>query len=167
MEADMPVEGIKSNYKVIPVAGDAKSIQARYRKGHGKNPVVITSLDEVDAFIDDLLDGESDYNTLAEVYSQDREVTALGFPDHQLMVCASKSLGLGLVSYMDANGNFTSLGSPETRTKPTYHFVWNTTQFADHSEIPIPLLRQAVKEFLISGGRQPTCLEWQPETFGA
>ncbi|MFG3229570.1 Imm1 family immunity protein [Kitasatospora sp. NPDC048194] len=129
--------------------------------------MIITSLDGVDAFIDDLLDGEDDYSTLAEVYSQDREVTPSGFPDHQLMVCASKTLGLGLVSYMDANGNFTSVGSPETRTKPTYHFVSNMTQFADHSEIPIVLVRQAVKEFFTSGGRRPTCLEWQPETFGA
>ncbi|MFF2546221.1 Imm1 family immunity protein [Kitasatospora sp. NPDC058063] len=144
-----------------------KGVEARYRRGHGKAPVVITTLEGVDAFVDDLLEGEEDCCTLAEVYSQDRELHSSGFPDHQLVVGADRSLGLGLVSYMDQKGNFTSVGAPETRTRPTYHFVWNMTQFADHSEIPIPLVRQAVKEFLTSGGQRPTCIEWQPETFGA
>ncbi|MFD5437619.1 hypothetical protein ACFWJ4_36390 [Kitasatospora sp. NPDC127067] len=46
-----------------------KGVEARYRKGHGKAPVVITTLEGVDALVDDLLDGEDDCCTLAEVYS--------------------------------------------------------------------------------------------------
>ncbi|MGW7445066.1 hypothetical protein [Kitasatospora sp. NPDC054795] len=72
-----------------------KGVEARYRKGHGKAPVVITTLEGVDALVDDLLDGEDDCCTLAEVYSQDREPHPSGFPDHQLMVGADRSLGLG------------------------------------------------------------------------
>ncbi|WP_443334434.1 Imm1 family immunity protein [Streptomyces sp. MMBL 11-1] len=27
-----------------------------------------------------------------------------------------------------------------------------------------PLLREAVRQFLLSGGRRPTCVEWQEES---
>jgi hypothetical protein len=38
-------------------------------------------------------------------------------------------------------------------------------EFMPGSEIPIDLVRQAVKEFLGSGGQVPTCIEWQKEEF--
>ncbi|MGW8701751.1 Imm1 family immunity protein [Streptomyces eurythermus] len=35
----------------------------------------------------------------------------------------------------------------------------------DDLEVSISLVRQAVKKFLLSGGRQPTCIEWQEPEF--
>ncbi|MCG6498838.1 Imm1 family immunity protein [Kitasatospora sp. A2-31] len=140
-----------------------KGIEARYKEGHGKSPAIITTVEGVDELIDDLLAGEDTFSTLAEAYSLDRGPSPSGYPGHQLLVGVKKSLNLGIVSYMDEDGNVSSVGSPETRVKPTYHFMWHMTEFFDHSEVPIPLVRQAVKEFLLSGGRRPSCVEWQPQ----
>ncbi|MFJ9025960.1 Imm1 family immunity protein [Streptomyces sp. NPDC102259] len=39
------------------------------------------------------------------------------------------------------------------------------TEFPEDSEIPIALVRQAVKEFLTSEGKRPTCIQWQVPEF--
>ncbi|MFJ3221651.1 Imm1 family immunity protein [Kitasatospora sp. NPDC086801] len=140
----------------------SNGVEVRYKSGHGENPPIITTIDGLDAVVDDLLSGVDSYCTMAEVYSLDRELMPSGFPDHHFIVCADRDLGMGLVSYADEHGNVTSVGSPETRTEPTYHMVGHMTTFADHSEVPIPLVRQALKEFLTSRGQRPECIEWQP-----
>ncbi|MGC0208400.1 Imm1 family immunity protein [Streptomyces levis] len=39
------------------------------------------------------------------------------------------------------------------------------TEFSSRSEISLPLVREAVKEFRSSGGRRPTCVQWQEPEF--
>ncbi|MEU5083618.1 MULTISPECIES: Imm1 family immunity protein [Streptomyces] len=51
------------------------------------------------------------------------------------------------------------------RPEVCYSIMGSATEFPSCSEIPISLVRQAVKEFLLSGGRQPTCIEWQEPEF--
>ncbi|MFD5922530.1 Imm1 family immunity protein [Kitasatospora sp. NPDC058201] len=140
-----------------------KGVEVRYRSGHGANSLIVTTIDGLDAVVDDLLAGGDIYCTMAEVYSLDRELMPSGFPDHFFAVCVNADLGVGLVSYADENGNVTSVGSPETRIQPAYHMVGHMTSFADHSEIPIPLVRQALRDFFTSGGRRPECVAWQPD----
>src|SRR5690348_12217641 len=36
-------------------------------------------------------------------------------------------------------------------------------QFLEPTEVPIALVRRAVKEVVLSGGRRPTCLQWREE----
>ncbi|WP_353962457.1 Imm1 family immunity protein [Streptomyces sp. NBC_01221] len=43
----------------------------------------------------------------------------------------------------------------------TYFVAENPTEFPATAEIPLALVRQAAKEFLSSGGRRPTCTQWQ------
>ncbi|MFF1788054.1 Imm1 family immunity protein [Kitasatospora sp. NPDC058243] len=135
--------------------------EVRYRSGHSENPPIVTTMDGLDVVVDDLLAGGDSYCTMAEVYSLDRELMPSGFPDHHFIVCVNRDLEMGLVSYADERGNVTSVGSPGTRVEPFYHMVGHMTTFADHSEIPIPLVRQALKEFFTSGGQRPECIEWQ------
>ncbi|MFB7618902.1 Imm1 family immunity protein [Kitasatospora sp. NPDC056181] len=137
-------------------------IEARYRPEHGRKPVLISTVEELDSLVDELLTGPPDSNA-AILHSMDRERLPTGVPDHYLWVGVDRDVNLGFVTFVDEGGNFTSLGSPETRTAPVYCIAGQSTECTDHSEIPIEFVRQAVKEFLTSGGKRPACIEWQNE----
>jgi hypothetical protein len=77
---------------------------------------------------------------------------------------------VGAATFMDAAaGNLTSLGPFAGRGDFFYLLAGHTREFLDRSEIPLALLRQAVKEFMASGGQLPTCIEWRngPNTWAA
>jgi hypothetical protein len=76
-----------------------------------------------------------------------------------------KDRQVGVLEFMDAEGNVVSLGASKGRGEVSYFIVGNPTEFPDRSEIPIGLVSQAAKEFLISGGRRPTCIQWQVPEF--
>ncbi|MEU8489248.1 Imm1 family immunity protein [Streptomyces sp. NPDC048641] len=58
-----------------------------------------------------------------------------------------------------------SLGPADGRGEASYSIMGNMTEFPERSEIPISLVRQAVKEFLSSAGKRPACAEWQVPEF--
>ncbi|MEH0579110.1 MULTISPECIES: Imm1 family immunity protein [Streptomyces] len=138
-------------------------MQAYYRREHGDNPVLLQSESDVDALIDALLLSRPSEN-LAALHSLERPLMPAGVPDHELMVGADGDLQVGVLSFMD-DGNFVSLDSSEGRGEISYSIMGNATEFPNYSEIPISLVRQAVKEFLSSGGQRPTCVQWQEPEF--
>jgi len=135
-------------------------LEARYRSENVEDPALLTSTRAVDELIDLLLTGP-EYENLAQVHSRQRSLMPSGDFDHELLVGVNRDLNLGVLAFMDAEGNVVTQGAPDTRKEPVYWIIGNRTEFPDHSEIPIPLVRQAVKEFLESGGMRPTCVEWQ------
>lgn len=140
-------------------------VEAYFRKEHGDRRVLLETPEDVDAMIDSLLGG-SNFENLAELHCLGRELLPSGFPDHELLVGANPELQVGVLEFMDADGNVVSRGSLEGRGEVPYFIVGNPTEFPEYSEIPIALVRQAVKEFLASGGQRPTCIEWQvPESW--
>lgn len=83
-----------------------------------------------------------------------------GYPDHGLLVGVDRNLQLGILVFLDSEGNVVTAGSQETRRDPVYCIQGHRTEFPDHSEIPLTLVRLATKEFLSSGaGQRPTCVE--------
>lgn len=140
--------------------------EARYRLEHGDKPELLRTAEDVDALIDALLKESAGpvRENLAQIHSWEREPMPSGYPDHELLVGADRDLQVGLLAFMDADGNVVTSGSPITRTDPVYFIQGQMTEFSAHSEIPIDLVRQAAKEFLTSGGQRPTCVEWQPVT---
>ncbi|WP_217210413.1 Imm1 family immunity protein [Streptomyces sp. AC550_RSS872] len=133
--------------------------EAYYRAEHAEERIVLTP-DDVDSFIDALLAG-TDSENMAELHSLDRPLLASGFPDHEFLVGVDRELQVGVLSFMDETGNLVSLGDGKGRGGVSYFIVGNGTEFPDRSEIPVILVRQAVKEFLNSGGQRPTCVQWQ------
>jgi hypothetical protein len=133
---------------------------------HGEKPELLRTVEDVDAVIDTLLTEPSSpvRENLAQIHSLEREPMPSGYPDHELLVGADRDLQVGLLAFMDADGNVVTSGSPETRTDPAYFIQGQMTEFPAHSEIPLDLVRQAAKEFLTSGGERPTCVGWQPVT---
>ncbi|MGY4744144.1 Imm1 family immunity protein [Streptomyces sp. ATMOS53] len=138
-------------------------VQAYYRREHGDNPVLLQSESDVDALIDALLLSRPSEN-LAALHSLERPLMSAGVADHELMVGADGDLQVGVLSFMD-DGNFVSLDSSKGRGEISYSIMGKATEFPKCSEIPIALVRQAVKEFLSSGGQRPTCVQWQEPEF--
>jgi hypothetical protein len=140
-------------------------VEAYYRPQHDDNRELLTTSADVDALIDSLLAGPTQQN-LAELHSLERAPLPSGTPDHELLVGADQMLQVGVLEFMDASGNWTTVGSPEGRTEVRYSCVNHVTEFPAHSEIPIDLLCRAVKEFCLSGGQRPTCVQWKyPESW--
>ncbi|MFI5800195.1 Imm1 family immunity protein [Streptomyces sp. NPDC051677] len=134
-------------------------MQAYYRREHGDNPVLLQSASDVDALIDELLLSRPSEN-LAALHSLERPLMPAGVPDHELLAGADGDLQVGVLGFMD-DGNFVSLDSAKGRGEISYSIMGNATEFSNCSEIPITLVRQAVKEFLSSRGQRPTCVQWQ------
>ncbi|MFC9590016.1 Imm1 family immunity protein [Streptomyces sp. NPDC056944] len=137
--------------------------EAQYRYEHGKQPKLLCSIEDVDSVIYDLLAPSKGLmkENLASIHSLERSLLPFGTPDHELMVGIDGELEVGLVAFSDGSGNYVSRGSSEARVAPVYFQMGHVTEFSSHSEIPIHLVRQAVKEFLTSGGLRPTCIQWQ------
>ncbi|MER6557895.1 Imm1 family immunity protein [Streptomyces sp. NPDC001027] len=138
-------------------------MQAFYRREHGDNPVLLQSATDVDALIDALIASRASEN-LAALHSMERPLMPAGVPDHELLVGADGDLQVGVLGFMD-DGNFVSLAPSKGRGEVSYSIMGNATEFPDGSEIPIALVRQAVKEFLFSGGQRPACVQWQEPEF--
>ncbi|GIF17247.1 Imm1 family immunity protein [Actinoplanes teichomyceticus] len=140
---------------------DAAVIEARYRKEHADNPAMLSSVEDVDRFVDALRDGSAGEN-LAQLHSLSRPLLSSGCPDHELLVGVNGASNVGMLAWMDASGNFATLGVSEQQARGTYSIMGEWTEFPEDVEVPLEVIRQAVKDFLISEGR-PTCVEWQTE----
>jgi hypothetical protein len=139
-------------------------VEAYYRKEHAENRPVLGSVEDVDALIESLLAAPA-YHNMAELHSLDRELLSSGFPDHELLVGVDRDRQVGVLEFMDAEGNVVTLGASTGRGEVSYFIVGNPTEFPDRSEIPIELVSEAVKEFLTSEGRRPKCVQWQVPEF--
>lgn len=141
-----------------------RMVQAYYRHEHGDDPDLLQSPSDVDALIDALLASDPSEN-LAALHSMERPLMPAGVPDHELLVGVNGESQVGVLAFMD-DGNFVSLDPAKGRGEASYFIMGNMAEFPSHSEISIALVRQAVKEFLSSGGQRPTCVQWQePEVW--
>jgi hypothetical protein len=148
----------------------SRQVEAYYRSEHRGIPVLLEDPGDVDALIDALLAGGR-FDNAAALYSLDRPLMPTGFPDHELVVGVDGNLEVGALSFMD-DGNFFSFdptrGRGEVscyvcRGEVSYYVSGGEREFPERSAIPIALVRQAVKEFLSSGGVRPTCIQWQEQ----
>jgi immunity protein Imm1 of predicted polymorphic toxin system len=135
-------------------------VEAFYRSAQGSDPALLSSPEELDAMIDELLSGPVHEN-MAALYSLDRPKLPSGAADHQLLVGVDRERGIGLVGFMDADGNVITVGPPDGRDEVVYYSCGEITEFPGPSEVPVDLVRQAAREFLASGGQRPTCVQWQ------
>ncbi|MFF3408797.1 Imm1 family immunity protein [Streptomyces sp. NPDC002742] len=137
-------------------------LEARYRPADMRNPVLLSTSDDVDSVIDALLTGPALHDAV-HILSRARPRTPAGFPEHEMYAGVSRELQVGALALTAPEvGHVASVGVSEARSGVAYHAAGHWTEFPDDSEIPISLVREAVKEFLHSGGRVPNCIEWKP-----
>lgn len=65
---------------------------------------------------------------------------------------------------MAEEGSFVPAGVAD-KEYVTYMLMAYPREFLESPEIPVSLVRRAAKQFVLSGGRRPTCIEWQEEPF--
>ncbi|MEU6682828.1 Imm1 family immunity protein [Streptomyces sp. NPDC046832] len=140
-----------------------RRVQGYYRREHGDKPVLLQGSSDVDDLIEALRAGRPSEN-LASLHHMERPLMPAGVPDHELLVGVDAGAQVGVLAFMD-DGNFVSLDPSKQRGEVTYSIMGNATEFPEGSEIPIALVRQAVHEFMSSGGQRPTCVQWQEPDF--
>ncbi|MEV7319268.1 Imm1 family immunity protein [Streptomyces sp. NPDC093970] len=137
-------------------------LDVQFQSERGRVRALLVSADDVDSFIDALLDGRHDRNC-AVVYSLDRPTLPSGYRDHELAVGVDRVTQVGALT-LSVDEGYVSKGSVDRGIRE-YMLLGHVREFMPRSEIPVGLVRQAVKEFLGNGGRVPACIEWQKEEF--
>ncbi|MEV8097783.1 Imm1 family immunity protein [Kitasatospora sp. NPDC085879] len=138
-------------------------IEAFFRADRDEKPLLIDSPEGVDALIDELLNGHPFCN-MAQLRSLDQPLHPGGFPERALLAGVDRNARVGIVAFSGEEGSFVPAGAAG-KDCVTYMIATYPREFLDSPEISIDLVRQAVKEFLLSGGLRPTCIEWQEEPF--
>ncbi|MFE3876703.1 Imm1 family immunity protein [Kitasatospora sp. NPDC059146] len=143
-------------------------VEVRYRADQMADPGRLTSVEDVDRLIDELLDGSA-YENLAQLTHLARGIVKPrvpghdfpAVPDHDFQVGVDREQDVGVLLFIDGSGNFVTAGPPESRNAPAYYLAGHWTEFRDQVEVPVDLVRAAVKEFLLTGGRRPSCVAWK------
>jgi Immunity protein Imm1 len=133
------------------------TVSAGYNWG---DPTIIATPEDVDAFIDELLTADFD-TSIAMLEVQERPLNPNGFPDHELSVAVNSKDNVGALHYMGPTFVSFSKGHVSKYDEVVYYYLGNDHEFPRDSDISIDTIRQAVKEFLASGGERPTCVPWQ------
>ncbi|MGV9310614.1 Imm1 family immunity protein [Streptomyces sp. NPDC003691] len=138
-------------------------VEARYRPAHAEAPELLRGPADVDALFDSLLTGPVHEN-LAQLHSLERPLLPSGYPDHELLIGADRNRQVGLLAFLDAEGNVVTAGTPDGEVQGRYCIMGHLTEFPPGSELPLDAVRRAVKEFVSSGGCRPASVPWRAPT---
>jgi hypothetical protein len=126
---------------------------------HDDSPVVITTAEEVDTLIDRVrAESPGQAPILMDVHMS-------GDPYSQGMdVGVSNDRGVIRYSGRDWPGGVVSTGNGSANgAELSYFYMGHWRGLPANSEIPLDLVRKAMKEFMTTDGARPTSLRWQPE----
>jgi hypothetical protein len=134
------------------------SLDVYYLREHGKNPMVVSTVEEVDALIDRVR-AESPPAAPILMY-----VHLSGEPAAQGLDVGISS-DCGIIRYAGREwpeGVLSTGENPDDHTERPYCYMDNWTGLPAGAEVSLDVIRQAVKEFLATDGARPTCVRWQP-----
>ncbi|MEV7151656.1 hypothetical protein AB0O05_34730 [Streptomyces sp. NPDC093084] len=86
-----------------------KGLEVQFQPDRTTTPALLVSADDVDSFIDALLNGQHDRNCAA-VYSLDRPTMPSGYRDHELAVGVDRVAQVGALT-LAADDGYVSKGS--------------------------------------------------------
>ena len=133
------------------------SISAAYRRSE---PAVLATPQDVDVFLDEFL--TADFATsIAMLYVRERPLNDAGYPDHELSVAVNAEDSVGGLHYSGPNYSGFSKGAVSRYDEVVYYYLDHDHEYPRDSVVSIGIIRQAVKEFLATGGERPTCVQWQ------
>ena len=134
------------------------ALDVYYARGHGDDPVTVTTVDGIDALIDQVrAESPEGAPILMEVHIS-------GDPYGQgLDVGVNGDRGVLRYSGREWPEGVYSTGAGPAGGKPLQYFYMDTdTEFPSNAEVPLATVRQAVREFLATKGARPTSVAWQP-----
>lgn len=128
-----------------------------YARGHGEHPVTVTTADEVDALIDRV---RAESPVAAPILM---EIHIAGDPYAQgLDVGINGDRGVLRYSGHEWPEGVFSVGGDQTREAPLLYFYMDAdTEFPATAEVPLATVRQAVRDFLATGGALPPGVDWR------
>ncbi len=133
--------------------------KAYFRHGHGEAPVMIETVDDVDALVEAL--AADPFNSVAAVYVDQRTLTEQGFPDHSLRIAVYGEGKVGGLRYTSGMESWYAVGVESRRDEGAlYNHMENLEGFPLDSELELDVLVAAAKQFLMSGGERPDGVEW-------
>ncbi|MFB6718689.1 Imm1 family immunity protein [Kribbella sp. NPDC056345] len=136
-------------------------VQAYYVRGHGKDPVTLTTAADADALIDAML-AETFSNSVGTLYADTRPKSAAGRADHELRIALHSETKVGGIRYAggDVKGSWYVSGQMSEREEVFYYYQGHDEGWPRDSEVSIDQVRQAVREFIEGNGARPTGFEW-------
>ena len=142
-----------------------RGVEAFYLFEHEEAPIILRTPTDADALIDALLE-QGWENRTAALYHMDRPTTDLDLPDHEFHVAVDPDTNTGALRYMGdwqgQDGTWFSQGDSGKAGTVLHFYVGSDIEFPADSEIPLDVVRTAVKEFLTTAGQRPTNVAWQP-----
>ncbi|HEX5493673.1 MAG TPA: Imm1 family immunity protein [Mycobacteriales bacterium] len=143
----------------------SNGVEAYYRHEHDEQPPILRTAEDADALVDALL-AESPENNTAALYHMDRPLNRAGVPDHEFHIAVVPETGTGALRYMGESdgewGTWFSTGGTGRTGTVLHYYMGHDREFPADSEIPLELVRTAVRGFLAGNGRRPSSVNWQP-----
>ncbi|SMC69151.1 Imm1 family immunity protein [Lentzea albidocapillata] len=134
-------------------------LEASYK--HGAGVSLLRTNDDIDGFLTELLNAGPDYQS-ATVYAMDE--SADEDPTHELVVGVDQASALGAVRFAGDDGEWFSKGEQVNPDGVRYLYYGTAHEFPADSEVPLDVVRQALRELLSNEGTRPEGLSWQAAT---
>jgi len=134
-------------------------LEASYK--HGVGVSLLRTDDDVDGFLVELLSAGPDYQS-ATVYAVDEATDDA--PTHELVVGVDQAAALGAVRYAGEEGEWFSKGEQVNPDGVRYLYYGTAHEFPADSEVPLSLVRHALRELLTNEGKRPESVTWQVPT---
>lgn len=135
------------------------SLDAYYLHEHENAPITLTTPDDIDALIERV---RAESPQAAPILM---DVHLSGDPFSQGLDIGVRS-NCGIVRYSGDKWprGVISIGEQsELEEEVAYFYMGNWRGFPSNSEVPLNMVRQALKEFMETDGKRPECIQWQPD----
>lgn len=143
--------------------------RAYYEHGHDHNPVVIATVEDVQALVDAMLRQPVE-NSAAALYIAERPRHEIGVPDHELRFGALADRRLGSIRYVNGLDAWYAVGVQNGPDPVSYQYMGHDELFPADSLVELDALVAVITDFLASGAEhRPDGASWAPwpdETLG-
>lgn len=124
---------------------------------HDQEPKHLRTREDVDAFVDELLTLGPAY-TAATVYAVEEDREAL--PDHELLIGANPTNGLGAARYSGDVGTWYLQGEQTSPDGVSFAYFGTAQEFPGDAEVSLDLVRDVLWGLLESRGSRPASPRW-------
>ncbi|SEP72480.1 Imm1 family immunity protein [Lentzea albida] len=124
---------------------------------HDQEPKHLRSREDVDAFVEELLTLGPAYSA-ATAYAVEEGSDDL--PDHELLIGADGTTGMGAARYSGEAGTWYVRGEHAKRGSVSFAYFGTAQEFPADAEVPLSLVREVLVGLLESGGGRPDGLNW-------